>query len=149
MSQIEIETFLFFFTPPPPIRTLSQRGYLVSKLIMHGWHFHFLFMAVSNIFLGLHVGISIINLFTRYPLLPFFLVTSPLTLVSCIPSKGLNYEAYNLTLINATYFQNYLMRGWAQSSPPPPLKSTYLLSFDNLVFKGAEICTKVARIKKN
>ena len=106
MSQIEIETFLFFFTPPPPIRTLSQRGYLVSKLIMHGWHFHFLFMAVSNIFLGLHVGISIINLFTRYPLLPFFLVTSPLTLVSCIPSKGLNYEAYNLTLINATYFQN-------------------------------------------
>ena len=53
-----------------------------------------------------------------------------------------------LTLINATYFQNYLTRGTgAQSSPP--LESTYSMGFDNFVFTGAYIGTEIAKFKKN
>ena len=40
----------------------------------------------------------------------------------------------HLTLINAAYFYYYLTRG-AQSSPP--LKSTFLMDFENFVYTGA------------
>ena len=35
---------------------MAKRGYLITKLIMHGLRFHFLFVAVCNVILGFMRG---------------------------------------------------------------------------------------------